>query len=276
MELTTLFLGALGASLALLLAELPFSGRCKALLPRSLAVGLALPLAVLGGYRSLHGQLPMWPPVDASGFLVVCLPLAAFAISIRSRRIGLAMALAGIGLWIWLGLEPYRTRHWADSQALLRLGGLAFLLVTLAAALQLRLPRQEERWWLPTGLLALLVICALLVGQSSGASALLLGCLGIGVGASAVSCLRVGEIEAMGALAWPLALGAGGLVINGVLYASTPALSAFLLAGAVGLLCIPLPRWRGAAALRLVLVLALGGGALYLGWPEPDPYGAGW
>lgn len=276
MELSTLFFGLLAASLVLLLGEVSPPGRGQALLPRVLAVGLTLPLALLAGYHRLNGEAPPWPPIDALGILVYCLPLTAVVRVLPRRRLGLGLALAGLGLWLWYGLEPYHGRHWVGSQPMLRLAGTASILLVLGFALDRCLSREEQCWWLPVGLLGLLVIGALLVAQSSGASALLLGCLGIAVGSSSAVCLRAKDPAAFAALAWPVTLGAGGLLLNGVLYASTPASSGLCMAGALGVLCVPLPHNRAAPLLRLFLALALAGWGLCLGWPESDPYAGGW
>ncbi len=276
MELSTLFSGLVAASLVLLLGEVSPPGRGRALLPRVLAIGLTLPLALLAGYHGLNGQAPPWPPIDALGILVYCLPLTAFVRILPRRGLGLGLALAGLGLWLWYGLEPYHDRHWLGSQPMLRLGGAAVIFLVLGFALDRCLSKEEQGWWLPVGLLGLLVIGALVVAQSSGASALLLGCLGIALGSSAVVCLRARDSVALAALAWPVTLGAGGLLLNGVLYASTPASSGLCMAGALGVLCAPVPYNRAALLLRLLLALALAGWGLCLGWPESDPYAAGW
>jgi len=276
LELSTLFFGFLAANLVLLLGEVSPPGRGQAVLPRVLAVGLTLPLALFAGYHGLNGQAPPWPPIDALGILVYCLPLTAVVRFLPRRRLGLALAFAGLGLWLWYGLEPYHGRHWLGSQPMLRLGGTAVILLVLGFALDRCLSREEQGWWLPAGLLGLLVIGALLVAQSSGASALLLGCLGIAVGSSSAVCLRAKDPAALVALAWPVTLGAGGLLLNGVLYASTPASSGLCMAGALGVLCAPVSLNRGALLLRLLLALALAGWGLCLGWPDSDPYAAGW
>lgn len=276
MEIDTLLFALLGACTCLALGEIPLPKFKRGLFPRGLAVGLCLPMATLSAYWALHGQLPPWPPRDATAILVLCLPLCACPELFSRKRIGWGLATLGLGFWLVYGLEPYRTHHWHESWAVMRLLGIGVLQGGLGWALQRRFSKVDEHAWLPVGLIPLLGLTALLVGQSSGATALLLLSVAIAVSASAVLCWVRRDRDALGALAFPLALGGGGLLLNGVLFAATPVGSAFLLTGAVGVLTLPVSGGVKAPTGRLAFALALGCLAVWWGWPESDPYAGDW
>lgn len=272
MQFLPLAWGALTA-LALLACARVLRARGQSLLPLVLEGGAA-PLGYVALRLALDGGLPSLPPHDATDWWVFgALGMAALAV-VRARLVLLILAAV---TW-WFVLAPYREHHWTDGSFWPRSTGL-LLGSWLAATAGSRSATSPVGWVDHLVLSLALGAGAALAGHTSGSVAMALGVLAVTAGA--LSCLallsrwRPGlSLEGEG-VSTSLHLLAWGVGASGVLYASIDPWAMTLLGAAT------FSPWLGggsgrAAWARLGLALLMVIAALALGWPEPDPYAAGW
>ena len=154
-------------------------GNVRSLGPWSNA--LALAGAYLAAYHSIHGRLPRFPPTAIKHWvpLLVLASLASCLLRGASRRSALRRAGFAAGLlapFLYLSLASLR-RQWDGGEQALWLGGLWIAGVGYYVLVGDLLERRSQGPDAPLAWLLSCVALAVVLGQSTGASALLVGAL---------------------------------------------------------------------------------------------------
>lgn len=237
----------------------------------------------------LHGgtRIP-WPPREGMHWVFWAVLVAAAPAAIRALRApraegdaprergwiaASALDLVAAQVLAWGALWPLIQNRWSSGRTALWVAGLSVCVVLSAGALRAAVLRRGQGPELAGLALAALVGAALVLAQSSGASAILTGALCTAVGGLWVLGLWRRTIKPLAGAEAPLALTLVGLLLSGHIFASTPAVPALLLLLVPHLSWIP-GRSLPHAGLRLVLAAALVALAWWLAVPEPSPYDA--